>query len=199
MNSKPVRGSRAWRKAAALLTAFALTGCFIREVPSDGFKAIKFGSTSKQLEAVGFQCFVEQRICTRSKHDGLNTGEDTLLHHFATVTATLVDDKVRSIVVRAYARPSDVLEIFERKYGPPVVAVAHTPAGLEATLLYWLSTANTAVVIVGGPVSSAYPLRPVSMSQPEVCVEYLDATATTEFLANLRAARFEPGTYRKIL
>ncbi len=196
MNNQPVLRSRAWRKAAGLLAAFALTGCFVRDVPSDGFKAIKFGTTSRQLEDVGFQCFFEKRICSRSRFEGMNTGEDMLLYQHASVTATLVDDKVRSIVVHAYGRPSDVLDVFQRKYGPPVVTVAHTPAGLEVTLLYWLSTANTAVVIVGGPVSSAYPLRPVSMSQPEVTVEYLDATATTEFLANLRAARFEPGTYK---
>lgn len=181
-----------FRSAVAVISVTLLAACGDSNFPSDGFKAVKFGMSSSQLEGIGFSCYSDKKRCEKTADSRKDATEgETLFGKPASIDVELSDDKISSIKVRIGIESKEMVELLSKALGSPKTFEFNNGWGDKVRRYYWVSSAGTSIAatIV---LDEKPPQGIFKMGGPLSTADYRNKQETTKMLDEINKSSVKP-------
>lgn len=180
------------RSAVIFISLTFLAACGMSDFDSDGFKSIKFGMSSSQLERIGFSCESDKKKCRKQADANKEASEgDTLFGKPADIDVELTDDKASSINVRIGIEEKEMVELFSKALGSAKTHEYTAIFGDKIIRYYWVSSGGTSIAVTIN-LDEKPPQGIFKMMGPRSTAKYRNKPETTKMLEEINKSSVKP-------
>lgn len=171
-------------RLAAMLTLMVTVSACSGQVPSDGFKDLRYGMSLDELRSKGFNCKPTDFYCRPSP----GTGERyTLFGKEASVGVETENGKLVSVSVRVDLSSDELVSLYTKEFGRPKTFTYQSVGG-QAERHYWNAGDQAAISVTRSGAQGTASIFGGTRSS----VEYLGPDAAKELFAEASSNTVQP-------
>lgn len=161
------------RLSSFLIMAATAAACS-EQVPSDGFKDLRYGMSLDDLRSKGFECEQNDFYCTRQIS---GEGGYTLFGKEASVAVQTDNGRLSSINISVDMGSDELISLYTNQFGGPQTFTYRSFGG-QSERLYWHTGNRAAIAVTRSLTRGDLSVLGITRSS----VEYLGPEATQDLL-----------------